>query len=291
MLQGVDVYHGDTGFSVAKMKPQFVIAKATQGKSMVDGKLDSYIADAEALGVPYGFYHFASANDPVAECEHFLSIVRKYDKKGIPILDYERDFGREYVGEFVQKYHDETGVWPWVYMNNDFVQRAMFTDEYRGKCALWIARYPVVYNSWAPFQHYPYNLPGYTIACWQFTEHFKTQGMEIDADIAFITKDAWQRYAEGDSGGATDSGAPGGSKWSIARDVISGKYGDGVERQRKLGARYSEVQACVNDLINGTVNELAQAVINGELGNGAERKRILGSRYNAVQKRVNKLLR
>ncbi|WP_235810848.1 hypothetical protein [Tractidigestivibacter scatoligenes] len=86
---------------------------------------------------------------------------------------------------------------------------------------------------------------------------------------------------------------------ALAREVIAGKYGNGDDRRRALGANYGRVQARVNEILGAgarphsqvvDVDALARAVIRGEFGNGEERKRRLGANYAAVQRRVNELL-
>ena len=87
----------------------------------------------------------------------------------------------------------------------------------------------------------------------------------------------------------------------IAREVISGKWGNGAERMNKLtnaGYNYADVQARVNIILSGksakSVTEIAKEVIAGKWGVGSERKRKLiqaGYDYDAVQKRVNELLK
>jgi hypothetical protein len=86
---------------------------------------------------------------------------------------------------------------------------------------------------------------------------------------------------------------------ALAREVIAGKFGNGDDRRRALGASYDRVQARVNEILDAgakprretvDVDALARAVIRGEVGNGEERKRRLGANYAAVQRRVNELL-
>lgn len=92
---------------------------------------------------------------------------------------------------------------------------------------------------------------------------------------------------------------------SLARAVIRGDYGNGPARKAALGARYSEVQARVNQILSGgapaaptaapvapavDIEGLAQAVIRGDYGNGADRQARLGANYQAVQNRVNEIL-
>ena len=87
----------------------------------------------------------------------------------------------------------------------------------------------------------------------------------------------------------------------LARAVIRGEYGNGDERKNRLGSRYNEVPARVNEILLGTKpvsnrksnEELATEVIRGNWGNGQERKDRLtnaGYDYNAIQRIVNKRL-
>lgn len=88
----------------------------------------------------------------------------------------------------------------------------------------------------------------------------------------------------------------------IAKEVISGKWGNGTERKNKLtkaGYDYAKVQAKVDELMGKTaklksVTEIAKEVVAGKWGNGTDRKNRLikaGYNYDEVQKAVNKLLK
>ena len=92
---------------------------------------------------------------------------------------------------------------------------------------------------------------------------------------------------------------------SIARAVIRGDYGNGPARVARLGNRYAEVQARVNQILGvGSapapapapapaavdIEGLARAVIRGDYGNGDARRAALGGNYDAVQARVNQIL-
>lgn len=292
MLLGIDISHYEKGLNLASVKPGFCIVKATEGTGYVDNCCDGFITQCKNLGIPWGYYHFAKTNNPEAECDFFINQTRGYSKKGIPVLDYEVNKGKDYVGRFVQRYHDKTGVWPWVYMNNDFVQRGMFTKEYRDKCGLWIARYPVTYTTYPQDRAaYPYNLPTYTVVCWQFTENLEKEGFKIDGDICYLNKETWKKYANPQEESVSDNSVNlNENEWKLARDVINGKFGDGETRKSALGSKYANVQSKVNALLQWPDYKLAKYVINGELGNGDERKYILGERYGNVQKRVNKML-
>ena len=90
--------------------------------------------------------------------------------------------------------------------------------------------------------------------------------------------------------------------YTIAREVMAGKWGNGDERKKKLtaaGYNYAEIQKTVNELyaVNKTVTKgvdtIAREVIAGKWGNGKERKQRLtaaGYSYKDIQRRVNYLL-
>ena len=91
---------------------------------------------------------------------------------------------------------------------------------------------------------------------------------------------------------------------TIADEVIAGKWGNGEDRKNRLaqsGYNYSEVQALVNQKLNGTstvsnkksVDVIADEVIAGKWGNGNDRKTNLenaGYNYQEVQNKVNEKL-
>ena len=91
---------------------------------------------------------------------------------------------------------------------------------------------------------------------------------------------------------------------AVANEVIAGKWGNGENRKNALtnaGYNYSEVQALVNQKLNGTstvsnkksVDVIADEVIAGKWGNGTDRKINLenaGYNYQEVQNKVNEKL-
>ena len=80
----------------------------------------------------------------------------------------------------------------------------------------------------------------------------------------------------------------------ISREVLSGKWGNGVDRKNALeaaGYDYVKVQNKVNDLI---IEDVAKEVIAGKWGNGIDRKNALeaaGYSYEKIQNKVNELLK
>lgn len=76
----------------------------------------------------------------------------------------------------------------------------------------------------------------------------------------------------------------------FAKDVISGKYGNGNARKENI---YKTVQNEVNNILNkrklknNYVTEIAKKVIQGKYGNGENRKNNI---YNEIQNEVNRIL-
>lgn len=85
---------------------------------------------------------------------------------------------------------------------------------------------------------------------------------------------------------------------TLVQETLNGVYGNGDERRRRLGSRYTEVQNAVNKQLNinpkrvtvKSANQLADEVLAGMHGNGEVRKQRLGSRYAEVQAIVNRRL-
>lgn len=75
----------------------------------------------------------------------------------------------------------------------------------------------------------------------------------------------------------------------LANEVIQGLWGNGQERKDRLGDRYSEVQARVNEILTPQVDilELVRKTIRGDFGNGEDRRNALESNYDEVQRQVN----
>lgn len=99
--------------------------------------------------------------------------------------------------------------------------------------------------------------------------------------------------------GKNEEETSGDTLYVIAKDVIRGKYGNGVERTANLlkaGYDPEVVQGYVNKMLSGkckTVEDVAREVIAGKWGVGVRRKKSLesaGYSYADVQTMVNRML-
>lgn len=66
--------------------------------------------------------------------------------------------------------------------------------------------------------------------------------------------------------------------FTIVKNTMLGKYGNGEERKQALGEDYEEVQNIIN---------LTYKTLKGQFGNGKSRKLALGEYYSVVQKLIN----
>lgn len=279
-LKGIDISNWQKGFNIAAAKPGFVIVKATEGLTFTDKCCNEFVQTCIDNGIPFGFYHFARSNDAEEEATFFYNQTKDYVGRGIPILDLEVPNGNAWLETWCKTYHDLSGVYPWVYMNSDYVNnRGYGTSWVKANCGLWLAGYPKAYTAY-PDSACPYKHDGWTLAAWQFTDNLAMGDMRVDGDFFYGDVAAWNKYA-----GNNGNGSVSGTTLELASAVIKGEYGNGAARKNALGSRYDEVQAKVNDLY-----AKANDVIEGKYGNGQTRKEKLGSEYAIVQRIVNDIL-
>lgn len=203
MLRGIDIsnHQGDNGISLDKVLPcvDFVIVKATEGLTYTDPYCDGFVQKIKKAGKLWGFYHFARKNNAAKEADFFIAQTKGYQSQGIPILDWEAGQSVAWVNTFVRRYHDRTGVWPWIYANPwRFNQGGVEKN-----CARWIAAYPNVTH---PSLYYnPGTLPktlGNTV-CWQYASDGRVDGYSgnLDLNHYYGDRESWIKYAVGSNVG------------------------------------------------------------------------------------------
>lgn len=294
-MKFIDISNWQAGLNVASVVKNgglgAVIVKATEGVGFVDKSCDGFVQQCISNGIRFGFYHFARNNDAAAEAEFFRKNTRGYEGKGIPVLDWEDGQSIAWVNKFVERYHELTGVWPWVYGNAwRFNQGTVNTN-----CGRWVAGYPsngITDINYGLNNDCAYKVNNGLVCAWQFSSSVRISGYSgnLDGDVFYGDATAWDKYAggspaSGGSGGSTTT--PSGSVLSLAVGVMQGKYGNGTARKQALGSRYDEVQDFINHISTASAQTLAQEVLAGKYGNGDTRKTVLGSRYNEVQAIVN----
>lgn len=262
-MYGIDISNWQRGFNVAGAGAEFAIFKATDGTRFVDESCDGFVQQAKKAGMLWGFYHFANGlhkSSMRAQADYFVDNCINYFHDGVPFLDWE-DSDEKYGGavtkygpgaakEWLDRVYERTGVRPMVYMNAS-VASSCDWSEVAKDYALWGAGYGDMNRT--------YEAPGTSNYSWGAfgapAIHQYSSSNGLDKNIAYMSRDAWARFAAGSSDAkATEQPAPAPetprySNEQLAEQVIAGQWGDNPERAQRLSAAGYDPQA-VQDIVN-----------------------------------------
>lgn len=181
MLSGIDIsnYQKNVNYS----KYDFVIIKASEGRTMKDKSLDRHYNAIKNKNILYGFYHYAhpELNAMKDEAKHFLSLVGHHAGKAIFALDWEGKALRHSAAvalQWLDYVYEHTGVRPLFYTSAS--NCAKYAEIYKRDYGLWVAHYGVKKPKFSGWPYY---------AIWQFTDK------PLDRDYFNGDKRAWLRYA------------------------------------------------------------------------------------------------
>jgi lysozyme len=194
-LAGIDVSHWQETIdfsTVAASGVSFVIAKATEGRTFDDPMYATYKADALANGLAFTAYHFAkpddTANDAIAEADHFVDVAQLGPGNLLPVLDLERTGGlsqtelAQWVLDWLGRVTERLRVRPMVYTSpNGWANRTGDTMAVAdaGYTELWVAHW-FVDSPTVPAANWGGN--GWRL--WQWTDCASVPGISgcVDAD-------------------------------------------------------------------------------------------------------------
>lgn len=137
-----------------------VIQKATDGADLADNTYAARRPQIVAAGLLEGAYHFMRPAQGehmqlmvAAQVENFLRMAAPTDSS-LMALDYELGtVPLAAAREFVERVHDKTGRWPWLYSGNTIKEKlGPHSDPFWGRLHLWLAQYastPVPQRSWS----------------------------------------------------------------------------------------------------------------------------------------------
>lgn len=202
-LYGIDISHwqGQVDFGALCNDPhgQFVIAKASEGKTTKDSMFERNMIECRTHGILRGAYHYVRGDSTwYQQTNNFLSEVIPHmcvSKDVLLALDVEdktlvergADFTAKLVDDMVQEIVDQTGVYPLIYVSRAFLKTDTFSEI--GKtCGGWIA-------SWGtPNRPKRRDL---NTAIWQFTSKGIVAGIHgvVDLNRAYMSREAWYKYA------------------------------------------------------------------------------------------------
>jgi lysozyme len=195
-LTGIDVSHWQGRIGWAKVKRAgigFAIAKATEAQTFIDGQYSRNRERADALGLPFGAYHFArpdrTTKDAVREADHFVRVARLRGRHLLPVLDLEvhgglgRDALIRWTRAWLRRVESHLGVKPMIYTSPSFWRERMGNTTWfanNGYRALWIAHWRVASPS-VPAA----NWGGHGWTVWQVSDCGSVPGITgcVDVDL------------------------------------------------------------------------------------------------------------
>lgn len=194
MLRGIDISNHQAGIDLPALFPHvdFVICKATEGIGFVDKQCDPFIQGCMTAGKPFGYYHFARENSPYSEAQFFYENTMGYHRKGVPVLDWETSQNVAWVNSFVERFHQLSGIWPWIYGNPWRFNQGGVNKN----CGRWIAQYPNVLNPGLDYQLPPMPETDGLVCAWQYASDGRVQGYpgNLDVNVFFGDVAAWNAY-------------------------------------------------------------------------------------------------
>lgn len=237
MLKGIDISEYQNISATAYKSYDFIVIKATEGKTYDDPNMPSHAQNAINNNQLYGFYHYARPenNTVEEEVEHFCRIVQPYIGKAVLALDWEGKslkYGADWALAWLDGVYKKTGVRPLLYVQGSQVKnyKAVMEKDY----GLWVA-------------HWGVDSP--TIAPWGFYAMWQYRGNPLDLDLFNGDADAWNAYANPAEAKEAAEVKKQKTIDDYAKEVIQGKYGNGDARRKALGGIYDAVQDRVNQML------------------------------------------
>ena len=298
-LKGIDISNHQRGLDLSKIDCDFVIIKATEGKSHVDQYCDGFFQQALSLGKKLGVYHFANNSDNTAkqEADWFINNTRGYIGKAIPVLDWEDDVidNVPWALEWLQRVEQAYGCKPLIYMSESVVNRYDWSPVANANYGIWVAKYRDNLPDYNYDMSKAGNIPSIkywsTMALWQWTSTGRLNGWNgnLDCDVFYGDAAAWDKYVGSGSSSNTPSNPTTPqqpqrlSNEEMAKKVIAGEYGDYPERKTRLeaeGYNYEAIQKIVNQAYASSFSYQTYIVKSGDTLSG------IGSKFGVSYQKI-----
>lgn len=300
-MNGIDISNWQNGINLDAVPYDFIIAKATQGKTYVSPDCARQVEQARARGKLFGVYHYIDGSGAIGEADFFIDNIKNWVGEGMLCLDWESNqnsaWGNEdYLRQVAQRVIDRTGIPPVIYVQQSrMAQVEPIADALN--CALWIAQYANMNAT--GYQDAPWNEGAYSCAIRQYSSCGRLSGYSgnLDLNKAYMDAAAWKKYAN-PSGGASapspapskpSASAPSGSTLDLVYHIVTNNINDDA-RKDYCGSRYDEVQGFINDTHNASASTLAEWIKAGKYGNNPVRKTVIeacGGKYREAQDIIN----
>lgn len=167
-VKGIDVSHWNSSSAVENIikvdKPDFLIAKATEGMTYVDRAYWNHINTAKQHGLLTGAYHYARPenNSAIDEAKNFLATIdARDDMRMLLALDWEGKALKcdpEWALTWLNYVYQHTGIRPLFYASQSSLKQ--FANIANAGYGLWVARYNSFLGEIQPWKYW---------AIWQFS--------------------------------------------------------------------------------------------------------------------------
>lgn len=194
-LNGIDISSNNKGIDLAKISCDFVIVKATQGKTYTNPYFKTWCKQARNRGMLLGVYHYISGIGAKAEAEHFWSVIDEFAEDAMICVDWEQIQNgawehTEYLDEFLMELEKLSGGRKVML----YASLAHFPSVVAKKhgCGRWVAQY-ANYEHLQGFQSKPWNEGAYQCDIRQYSEYGYLPGWSgrLDFNKAYMTRDGW----------------------------------------------------------------------------------------------------
>lgn len=300
-MNGIDISNWQNGINLDAVPYDFIIAKATQGKTYVSPDCARQVEQARARGKLFGVYHYINGSGAIGEADFFIDNIKNWVGEGMLCLDWESNqnsaWGNEdYLRQVAQRVIDRTGIPPVIYVQQSrMAQVKPIADALN--CALWIAQYANMNAT--GYQDAPWNEGAYSCAIRQYSSCGRLSGYSgnLDLNKAYMDAAAWKKYAN-PSGGASapspapskpSASAPSGSTLDLVYHIVTNDI-NGDARRDYCGSRYDDVQGFINDTHDASASTLAKWIRAGKYGNNPVRQTVIeacGGKYREAQDIIN----
>lgn len=300
-MNGIDISNWQNGINLDAVPYDFIIAKATQGKTYVSPDCARQVEQARARGKLFGVYHYIDGSGAIGEADFFIDNIKNWVGDGMLCLDWESNqnsaWGNEdYLRQVAQRVIDRTGIPPVIYVQQSrMAQVKPIADALN--CALWIAQYANMNAT--GYQDAPWNEGAYSCAIRQYSSCGRLSGYSgnLDLNKAYMDAAAWKKYAN-PSGGASapspapskpSASAPSGSTLDLVYHIVTNDI-NGDARRDYCGSRYDEVQGFINDTHDASAATLSEWIKAGKYGNNPVRQTVIeacGGKYREAQDIIN----
>lgn len=273
----VSKHQGKIDWKKLKGKIDGAIIRCGYGSDKLNQDDERFKENADAciqLGIPFGVYLYSYAKTVEAaksEAAHVIRLLKPYKGKlSFPVYYDLEEAGTQngaveraiIFGNIIEA----EGYWCGIYANQHWWQK--YLKNGLDRFTKWVAKYSA---------EKPTGISG-TYDIWQYTSDGKLDGINGRVDMNFCYRD----FPSEMNGSVKAPVEEKKSNEDIAKEVIEGKWGIGIERKNKLtqaGYDYKAIQAIVNDKLTGDV---WYTVKKGDtLGEIAEKN---GTTYQALAK-------